>query len=136
MRALNFIGLSLLVACGAEGTGAGTDTSNSSGAKLEVTERSATTLLLRWDAMGTTNNYTVDYLIGVAKCTDFPAHSNILPMTGTTTLVTGLSPATRYHIHVHPLPIADQKTNTVFVTTLAAGAPSQTVTAADYEKCN
>ena len=131
MRVLITLGLSLLVACAA------TDTKNplADSPKLEVTERSATTLMLRWDAMGTTNNYTVDYLEGVARCADFPMHTNILPVSGTTRLVTGLSPATRYHIHVHPLPFGDQVSNTVFVMTLAAGSPAQAVTAADYEKC-
>ena len=131
MRVLSIIGLSLLVACGS------TAPDNSLGVqpKLEVTERSATTLRLRWDPIGTTNNYTVDYLVGVASCADFPPHNNIFPFTGTTVLLTGLSPATRYHIHVHSLAVANQKTNTVFVLTLAAGATPQVVTAADYETC-
>jgi hypothetical protein len=132
MRVLTAVGLILLVGCSAEGSEAPLGKIP----KLEVTERSATTLLLRWDAMGTTNNYTVDYLTGVAQCSDFPTHGDILPLTGTTTLLTGLSPATRYHIHVHPLPSGSQKSNTVFVLTLAAGAPSQAVTAADYQICN
>lgn len=94
MRVLIMLGMGLLVAC------ATTDSLFlPASPKLEVAERSATTLLLRWDAMGTTNNYTVDYL------------------------------------HVHPLPFGDQASNTVFVTTLAAGATAQAVTAADYEKC-
>jgi hypothetical protein len=131
MRVLTVIGLILLVGCGA----AGSEDPLGNVPKLEVTERSATTLLLRWDAMGTTNSYTVDYLTGIASCADFPAHNNILTLTGTTTLLTGLSPATRYHIHVHPLPTATLKSNTVFVMTLAAGAPSQAVAASDYEKC-
>ena len=131
MRVLITLGMGLLVACAA------TDTKDplADSPKLEVTERSATTLLLRWDAMGTTNNYTVDYLEGVARCTDFPMHNNILPVSGTTRLVTGLSAATRYHIHVHPLPFGNQITHNVFVTTLAAGSPAQAVASADYEKC-
>ena len=131
MRVLSIIGLSLLVGCGSTGT----DNSVGVQPKLEITERSATTLRLRWDPIGTTNNYTVDYLTGVASCADFPPHNNILLVTGTTVLVTGLSPATRYHIHVHSLAITAQKTNTVFVLTLAAGATAQVVTAADYETC-
>ena len=59
----------------------------------------------------------------------------VLVTLGLSLLVTGLSPATRYHIHVHPLPFGDQLTHNVFVTTLAAGSPAQAVTAADYETC-
>ena len=103
---------------------------------LEVTERSATTLTLRWPSMGTPDTYTVDHLTGVARCEDWPPHPNILPVTGTTITVTGLAPSTRYHIHVHLLPHSDSaSTNTVFVETLAAGSDPRPVAAAEYESC-
>lgn len=103
---------------------------------LEVTTRSATTLKLRWPSMGTPETYTVDYLTGVAKCQDFPMHNDVLHVTGTTVQLTGLLPATRYHIHVHLLPYASNSTSsTVFITTLAAGSAEQPVTSADYESC-
>ena len=132
MRVSSVVVLSLLVACGA----AGSEGPVNGQPRLDVTERSGTTLLLRWDAMGTADRYTVDYLTGVALCRDFPQHSNILEVSGTTRLVTGLTPATRYHVHVHPLPAASQKTNTIFVTTLAAGSAAQAVKSSDYETCS
>jgi len=103
--------------------------------KLEVTERSGTTLSLRWDAIDTASTYAVDYLTGIVQCKDFPVHGTSVVIRGTTTQLTGLSAATRYHIHVHPQPFSNTVTNTVFVLTLAAGAPSQAVAAADYERC-
>lgn len=103
---------------------------------LEVTSRSATTVKLRWPSIGTPDTYTVDYLTGVARCQDFPPHNDVLHVTGTTVQLTGLLPATRYHIHVHLLPYAGSSaTNTVFITTLSAGSAEQTVTSADYESC-
>lgn len=131
MRVSSVVVLSLLVACGA----AGLEGPASSQPRLDVTERSGTTLLLHWDAMGTADRYTVDYLTGLARCEDFPQHSNILEVSGTTRLVTGLTPSTRYNIHVHPLPTATQKTNTIVVTTLAAGSAAQAVKSSDYETC-
>ena len=60
-------------------------------------------------------------------------------MTGTQVRLTGLTPSTRYHIHVHLLPHetpgAPASTNVVFVTTLAAGSAEQAVSAADYQSC-
>ena len=103
--------------------------------KLEVTERSGTTLSLRWDAIDTASTYAVDYLTGIAQCKDFPMHNTGVVIKGTTTQLTGLVPATRYHVHVHPLPFSTKVTNTVFVMTLAPGAPVQAVAAADYERC-
>ena len=103
---------------------------------LEVTTRSATTMTLRWPSMGSPDTYTVDYLTGVARCQDFPAHNDVLHVTGTSVQLTGLLPATRYHIHVHLLPYAGGSvTNTVFITTLSAGSGEQAVTSADYESC-
>jgi hypothetical protein len=108
---------------------------------LQVTARSATTLSVQWDAMGSTNTYTVDFLPGgSANCSDFPSHPDGAHVTGTSTRLTGLTPATRYHLHVHPLPHASagtgEVTNVVMVSTLAAGAAEQPVTASDYEVCD
>lgn len=105
---------------------------------LEVTERSATTLTLRWPSMGSPDTYTVDHLTGVARCGDWPPHDNILPVTGTGVTLSGLSPSTRYHIHVHLLPHGTAGTNTdiVFVETLAAGSAPRPVTRAEYESCD
>ena len=130
MRSLTVVAVSFLCACSAT---ASTDVPVMP--KLEVTERSGTTLSLRWDAMDTASTYSVDVLTGIARCTDFPTHNTILVIKGTTTQLTGLVPATRYHVHVHPLPLSTKLTNTVFVMTLAAGAPAQAVAAADYERC-
>ena len=63
---------------------------------LEVTARSATTLTLRWEAMGTTNTYTADFLTGLSGCGDFPPHNDVLHVTGTTVQLTGLTPSTLY----------------------------------------
>lgn len=137
MRALMVAGLGLLFGCSATEPG---DSLNPRGdsaliPKLEVTERSGTTLSLRWDAIDTASTYAVDYLTGIARCKDFPVHNTGVVIRGTTTRLTGLSAATRYHVHVHPLPFTTKVTNTVFVMTLASDAPSQAVAAADYERC-
>lgn len=130
MRGLPVVALGLLFGCSA------TEPGNSPTIpKLEVTERSGTTLSLRWDAMDTASTYALDYLTGIAQCKDFPVHNTGVVIKGTTEQLTGLSPATRYHVHVHPLPFSTKVTNTVFVLTLAPGAPAQPVAAADYEKC-
>lgn len=75
--------------------------------------------------------------MGVAKCTDFPTHNDVQHVTGTDVLLTGLSSATRYHIHVHRLPLTmgGVATETVFIRTLPAGSGPQPVVAADYERC-
>jgi hypothetical protein len=107
---------------------------------LVVTARSATTLSLEWSSMGGSNTYTVDYLTGVGECQDFPAHNDGVHVSGTSVRLTGLVPATRYHIHVHLLPHGQSGegtgTNIVYVSTLAAGAGEQPVAASDYEACN
>lgn len=138
MRALLVVTLGLMCGCSATGPG---DSTNPKGdqsniPRLEVTERSGTTLSLRWDTIDTASTYAVDYLTGIAQCKDFPTHNTGLVIKGTTTRLTGLSPATRYHVHVHPLPFSTKVTNTVFVLTLAAGAAAQPVVAADYESCS
>ena|SRR5687767_998194 len=108
--------------------------------RLEVTARSAASLTLRWPSLGAANTYTVDYLTGVARCTDFPQHSDILHVTGTTVNLTGLIPSTRYHIHVHLLPHSTgqstgHSTSTVFVMTLPPGSAEQPASRSDYESC-
>ena len=139
MRGPVIVALFLLLGCSATepgnspGTSPGTSPTT---AKLVVTERSGSTLSLRWDVMDTASTYALDYLTGIAKCTDFPVHNTGLVIKGTTAQLTGLSPAIRYHIHVHALPFSPNKiTNTVFVLTLPAGAPAQAATVADYESC-
>ena len=137
MRALMVVTLGMVFGCSATEPG---DSINPKGdspiiPKLEVTERSGTTLSLRWDAIDTASTYAVDTLTGIAQCKDFPTHNTGVVIKGTTTRLTGLSPATRYHVHVHPLPFSTKVTNTVFVLTLAPDAPVQAVVAADYERC-
>jgi hypothetical protein len=131
MRATCVAGLGLLIACAASED----PLSENPQPKLDVLERSATTLHLRWDAMGTTTTYTVDYLLNVPNCKDFPEHNDVLHVTGSEVVLTGLAPATRYHIHVHDLPGYTQSSEIAFVLTLPAGSANQAVTAADYEKC-
>ncbi len=132
MKRLILAGVACLTVLGCDVTGPGDDQQ-----PLEVTARSATTLTLRWPSMGSPDTYTVDYLTGVARCQDFPSHSDILRVTGTTVQLTGLTPSTRYHIHVHLLPhSSDESTNTVFVNTLAAGSAEQAAVPTDYESCD
>jgi hypothetical protein len=107
-----------------------------SGYRLTVTERSATTLSLTWPSMGPANTYTVDYLTGVKTCEEWPEHSDVMHVTGTSVQITGLTPSTRYHIHVHLLPDYSQGTDAVFVLTLSPGAASQVTTPADYQSCS
>jgi hypothetical protein len=108
---------------------------------LRVTARSATTLDLSWDAMpqAAGNLYTVDHFSGIASCKSLMQHSDVLHVTGTSVQLTGLTPATRYHIHVHPLPHGThgtgEVTNSVYVNTLAAGAGQTPAVSADYETC-
>ena len=138
MRALIVVTLGMVFGCSATGPGDSLDPKGTAPGgipKLEVTERSGTTLSLRWDAIDTASTYAVDYLTGIAQCKDFPTHNTGLVIKGTTTRLTGLTPATRYHVHVHSLPFTTKVTNTVFVMTLAADALNQTVVAADYERC-
>ena len=119
------------------------DTTASCGANsLTVLERSGTTLRLQWsfEPPGASGSYTVDYLTGVASCSDFPPHGNILPLQGTSVNLTGLTPDTMYHIHVHPLTAGNAgtgegTTNVVFVRTLPAGSAPQPTTRSDYQSC-
>lgn len=55
----------------------------------------------------------------------------------TTVNVTGLTPSTDYHIHVHRLVGASTQdiTSSVFVRTSSPGSTAQPVTAADYQSC-
>ena len=108
---------------------------------LVVTARSATTLSLEWPSMGGSDTYTVDFLPGVGSCEDFPPHNDGVHVTGPSARLTGLTPATQYHIHVHLLPHSTSGgegtgTNIVYVSTLAAGAGEEPVALSDYESCN
>jgi hypothetical protein len=130
------------VAVIAKNAGGENDNSGQCGApSLVVLARSATTLSLQWTQPSPSGCYTVDYLTGVASCSDFPQHGNILPVQGSSVTVSGLTPSTTYHIHVHPLDTCPNgntgagTTNVVFVNTLAAGAPSQSVSLSDYQSC-
>lgn len=109
---------------------------------LTVLERSATTLRLQWDPIPVTNGdgYTVDFLTGYTSCSvQLAAHNNVMEVGNVTTVnVTGLSPSTDYHIHVHPLighTVAAGSSSAVFVRTLSPGSAAQPVAAADYQKC-
>lgn len=103
--------------------------------RLTATARSATTLQLQWDAMGSTQ-YTVDYLLNQTTC-EFPTnHSNIQVVSGTSVTLTGLLPETLYQIHVHNVPALDASTNVILIWTLAAGVTTQAVLASDYTICD
>ena len=132
-------GSMLLIGCPGSVDG---PTDNAAKFNLTVLERSATTLRLQWDPIPVVNGdgYTVDFLTGYANCTAQTAtHNNVLEIGNVTTFnVTGLSPSTDYHIHVHPLigHIAmPGRSTTVFVRTLPAGSAAQPVATADYQKC-
>ena len=109
---------------------------------LTVLERSATTLRLQWDPIPVANGdgYTVDFLTGYASCSSQVAtHNNVLEIGNVTTVnLTGLSPSTDYHIHVHPLVghlAQSAKSISVFVRTLSPGSAAQPAASADYQKC-
>ncbi len=110
---------------------------------LVVLERSATTLKLQWGSIGVATTYTVDYLTGISSCQSaVPTHNNVQVVSATSVTVTGLLPSTAYHVHVHALvgagPTVDSalsESQSVFVMTLATGAATQSVTAADYVTC-
>ncbi|MGQ0561970.1 MAG: fibronectin type III domain-containing protein [Gemmatimonadota bacterium] len=129
--------LSSVAACDIVGAD---DEDDASQPELIALERSATTLKLQWDAIGSATAYTVDYLTGPnhTTCTFSPMHSDVQHVTGTTVTVTGLTPSTLYQIHVHPLPHgahADASTNLILISTLAQGAATQPVSATDYTIC-
>jgi chitodextrinase len=132
------LALSSLAAC--EATGPTDDGSDQDSPELIALERSATTLALQWDAMGSAADYTVDYLTGpnYTTCAFPTAHDDVKHVTGTTVTLTGLTPATLYQIHVHPLPHGayEGSTNLILVSTLAEGASAQPVAASDYTICD
>ena len=123
--------------------GSCSDSTGPTDVKLIVVERSATTLKLQWDQIGSASYYTVDYLTGIPSCTSpLPTHNNGLVVASTSATVTGLLPSTAYHVHVHALlgagPLVDPDlpvSKSVYVTTLAAGSGPQAVTASDYVTC-
>ena len=109
---------------------------------LTVLERSATTLKLQWDPItdATGDGYTVDYLTGYTTCgVQLATHNNVLEVGNVTTVnVTGLSPSTDYHIHIHRINghlVVGSKSASVFVRTLAPGSSVQPVATSDYQKC-
>ena len=107
--------------------------------RLTVLERSATTVRLQWDPIPNADGYTVDYLTGLTACNvQVPTHRNVQEVGKVTTVnVTGLTPSTDYHIHVHRLVGASTQdiTSSVFVRTSSPGSAAQPVTAADYQSC-
>jgi hypothetical protein len=131
--------MAVLALAGCELTGLDDDDDDDFEHLLRVTARSSTTLTLEWDAMGTSNTYTVDFLTGVARCEDMPQHTDGQHVTGTSVRLILLTPTTPYHIHVHPLPHGTpgegEVTNAVLVSTLAPGAAEQSVSADDYDAC-
>lgn len=104
--------------------------------RLTASARSATTLQLQWDAIGSASRYTVDYLRNQNTCVFPPAHNNVQEVSGTSVTLTGLLPETLYQIHVHDIPGTDQATNIILIRTLAAGASTQAVLASDYTICD
>lgn len=104
--------------------------------RLTASARSATTLQLQWDAIGSASRYTVDYLRNQTTCDFPPGHSNVQEVSGTSVTLAGLLPETLYQIHVHELPNLDEVTNVILIRTLAAGVPTQAVLASDYTICN
>jgi hypothetical protein len=111
-------------------------------AGLIATGRTDTQLHLQWDGNGNTL-FTVDYLgpehfTGPATCSDFPPHSNIFETSASTVVISGLQPATLYHIHVHAIgPGEDGGTNIILVKTRASGAGFEAITPSspDYTIC-
>ena len=79
MRGLMVAALGLLLGCSATEPGKSPTTP-----KLVVTERSGTTLSLRWDVMDTASTYALDHLTGIAQCKDFPVHNTSVVIKGTT----------------------------------------------------
>ena len=103
---------------------------------LTAVARSGTTLQLQWESMGSGTRYTVDYFSQYTTCEFPPTHGNVHEVTGTSVTLTGLTPSTQYHIHVHDLPNYAESTHIIMVRTLAAGSVTQPVTTADYTICD
>lgn len=124
----------VLPACEVVGLG---DDEDGSRYRLTATARSATTLELQWDAMDSASGgYTVDYFTGFTTCDFPPEHLDVQRGTSTSITLSNLTPATQYQIHVHALPGYEDGTNLILVSTLPAGASTQTVAAADYTICD
>ena len=125
----------LLPACELVGPG---DDEDGSQYRLTATARSATTLQLQWDAIeGASGGYTVDYFSQYTTCEFPPTHGDVHRVTSASTTLSDLTPSTQYQIHVHALPHErEESTNLILVSTLAAGAETQAVTAADYTICD
>jgi len=110
-----------------------------SGLRLTVTERSATTVSVRWEAPpSSTGRYTVDNM-ALSQCgTNIPHGNGLVLGDVLSATIVGLTPSTEYQIHVHRL-IGDvgQKTdwNYVLVRTAAPGSGPQPVVQADYTTC-
>jgi hypothetical protein len=116
--------------------------SGSNSPKLVVLERSASTLKLQWDAFGASNWYSVDVMTGQTSCPSLPAHMTGTKLSATTFTLTGLTPSTRYHIHIHTLEspngLVGAGTATsqfALVNTLSAGSAVTAAVASDYEVC-
>ena len=110
-----------------------------SGLRLTVTERSATTVNVRWDAPPNfTGGYTVDHMAGVPCNANVP-HDNMLVVGNVTSAsIDGLTPSTEYQIHAHRLVLGlAQQTdwNYVLVRTAPPGSGPQPVVQADYTSC-
>ena len=95
-------------------------------ATLVATGRTDTQIHVHWDANGKTS-FTLDYLGpehfgGDPGCNDFPLHTNIFVTSSSTVVINGLTPSTRYQIHVHAIgPEETGRTNILIVRTRAAG---------------
>jgi hypothetical protein len=113
----------------------GTEDDDETQSRLTATSRSATTLDLQWESIGGAAVYTVDYLTGFPTCDFPPMHSDVQLVSGTSVTLTGLTPSTLYNIHVHDKPDYSGSTNVILISTLAAGAGVQPVTATDYNHC-
>jgi hypothetical protein len=130
------------IACGGptgpDAVGGGNGGGGGSGPRLTVTERSATTVSVRWDVPpNSTGHYTVDHM-ALSQCSTNIPHDNVLLVDVTSATIVGLTPSTEYQIHVHRLVLGlAQQTdwNYVLVRTAPSGSGPQPVALADYTSC-